>query len=237
MADANPQPALQHPPRRKAGLLGLLRARRRLLLALVGGTLLFVCMPSRLTGEIRVALAWDGAVLLFLLQALALMRGARPEEMRRRAAEEDASMAANLLLSLAAAALSLGTVGALLLVAQGLPAEERVRHLLLCGVTIFLSWLAVHTFFAVHYAHDYYDDTGNVPGGPIRGGLRFPAEDRPDYFDFLYYAFVVGMTAQVADVGITARSMRRATLVHGIVSFAFNTVILAFAVNIAAGLI
>jgi uncharacterized membrane protein len=72
--------------------------------------------------------------------------------------------------------------------------------------------------------------------GAVRAGLQFPSEDSPDYFDFLYYAFVIGMTAQVADVAIKSRNMRRTALVHGVVSFVFNTVVLAFAVNIAAGL-
>ena len=238
MSKAEADDALHALPRGVlASLRDRLRARRRVVAAVLVGALLVVVLPLRLAGEIRLALAWDGAVLVYLVQALVLVRRSHPEEMRRQAMEEDVGVAGSLLVSLLAAALSLGTVGALLLASQDLPAHERVRHLVLCGATILLSWITVHTFFAIHYAHAYFEDADGVPGGPIRKGLRFPSEEQPDYWDFVYYAFVVGMTAQVADVDITGREMRRATLVHGVISFAFNTVILAFAVNIAAGLI
>lgn len=216
---------------------GRLHARRRPLVALAFGALLLSVLPRRVAGEVRIALAWDGAALLYLVLALGLMVRSRPADMRRRAADEAASMAANLFVSLAGASFSLVTVGVVLVAAQALPPDERARHLALCGATIFLSWLTVHTFFAVHYAHDYYDDADDVPGGPTKQGLRFPSEPQPDYWDFMYYSFVVGMTGQVSDVEVAGREMRRTTLVHGMISFVFNTVILAFAVNIAAGLI
>ena len=217
--------------------LDLLRARRRSVLAAAFGAVVYAALPAAHGREIRLALGWDAAAGLYLVSALALTLRSRPEDMRRRAAAEDAGMAGNLFVSLAGSGFSLATVGAVLLAAQSLPEEERVRHLVLCGATILLSWLTVHTYFAVHYAPRYYDDADDVPGGPTKQGLRFPSEPQPDYWDFLYYAFVVGMTAQVADVDITGREMRRMTLVHGMISFIFNTVILAFTVNIAAGLI
>ena len=100
-------------------------------------------------------------------------------------------------------------------------------------VTIMLSWTAVHTTFALHYAHDYY--RGDKPGG-----LQFPSGDKPDpvdYWDFVYFSFVIGMTAQVSDVGITDRIIRRTATVHGIISFVFNTALVALMVNIAASAI
>lgn len=217
--------------------LGLLRARRRSVLAAAFGAVVYAVLPGTHGREVRLVLGWDAAAGLYLVSALALTLRSRPADMRRRAAAEDAGTAGTLFVSLAGSGFSLATVGAVLLAAQSLPEEERVRHLVLCGATILLSWLTVHTYFAVHYAHSYYDDADDVPGGPTKQGLRFPSEPLPDYWDFLYYAFVVGMTAQVADVDITGREMRRMTLVHGMISFLFNTVILAFTVNIAAGLI
>ena len=105
--------------------------------------------------------------------------------------------------------------------------------LALAVITIALSWAAVHTTFALHYAHDYY--RGKKPGG-----LQFPSgdqHDHADYWDFVYFSFVIGMTAQVSDVGITDKIIRRTATVHGIISFVFNTALLALMVNIAASAI
>jgi len=107
-------------------------------------------------------------------------------------------------------------------------AQRAPFQLALSIATITLSWAAIHTTFALHYAHEYYR-------GGESGGLAFPGgEDDPDYWDFVYFSFVVGMTAQVSDVGITDRMIRRTATVHGIVSFVFNTALLALMVNIAA---
>src|SRR3979409_352822 len=104
-------------------------------------------------------------------------------------------------------------------------------QLALATETIALSWAAVHTTFALHYAHDYYR-------GAKSGGLQFPSgdeHDHADYWDFVYFSFVIGMTAQVSDVGITDKIIRRTATAHGIISFLFNTALLALMVNIAAG--
>jgi uncharacterized membrane protein len=106
-------------------------------------------------------------------------------------------------------------------------------ELTLATVTIALSWVAVHTSFALHYAHDYYR-------GSKSGGLQFPSgdqDDHADYWDFVYFSFVIGMTAQVSDVGITDRIIRRTATVHGIISFVYNTALVALMVNIAASAI
>src|SRR6202012_18616 len=98
---------------------------------------------------------------------------------------------------------------------------------------IALSWAAVHTGFALHYAHEFY--RGGKPGG-----LQFPSRDNkeaPDYWDFVYFSFVIGMTAQVSDVGITDKTSRRPATAHGIVSFIYNTALVALMVNIAASAI
>lgn len=100
-------------------------------------------------------------------------------------------------------------------------------------ITIVLSWAAVHTTFALHYAHDYYRNAKP-------GGLQFPSgdkDDHADYWDFVYFSFVIGMTAQVSDVGITDKTIRRTATAHGIVSFIYNTALLALTVNIAASAI
>lgn len=111
----------------------------------------------------------------------------------------------------------------------------RSLHVILVAVTLFTSWLMTHVTFAFRYAHEFY---AKDKGGPdIDQGLEFPGEKRPDYFDFVYFSLVLGMTFQVSDVQITERKFRRMATIHGLLSFLFNTIILALTVNIAAGLL
>jgi uncharacterized membrane protein len=91
--------------------------------------------------------------------------------------------------------------------------------------------------YLVRYAHFFYIDADTLHRDKIKGGLLFPDDNSPDYFDFAYFSFVVGMTCQVSDVQISSKMLRRLVLVHGLISFAFNTAILAMFVNIIAGLI
>ena len=111
--------------------------------------------------------------------------------------------------------------------------DARAVHVGLVAATLVASWLVTHVVFALRYAHEYYEAS---PGG-LRGGLDFPGGEPPDYWDFLYFAVVIGMTFQVSDVQITDRSLRRLALVHGMLGFLFNTVIVALTVNLAAGLL
>src|SRR6185437_14075902 len=105
----------------------------------------------------------------------------------------------------------------------------------LVALTLFASWLMTQVSFALRYAHEYYTTS---PGrSEIDGGLLFPDEPRPDYLDFLYFSLVLGMTFQVSDVQITSHKFRRLAAVHGLLSFMFNTVIIALTVNIAASLL
>jgi uncharacterized membrane protein len=117
------------------------------------------------------------------------------------------------------------------LIRSGKPEEQHLSiHLLLALATIVLSWLLMHAVFGLRYAHRFYDDSA-IEAEKHAGGLKFPEEDLPDYRDFAYFSFVIGMTCQVSDVDVTSREMRRLALLHGILSFGFNTVILALTIN------
>jgi uncharacterized membrane protein len=107
-------------------------------------------------------------------------------------------------------------------------------HKALVVTTLILSWLTTHVSFAYRYAHEYY--TKNDHGDPD-GGIEFPNDDRPDYLDFIYFSFVLGMTFQVSDCNVTSKKLRRLATLQGLIGFLFNTVILALSVNIAASLI
>jgi uncharacterized membrane protein len=120
------------------------------------------------------------------------------------------------------------------LIRSGKPEEQHLSiHLLLALATIVLSWLLMHAVFGLRYAHRFYDDSV-IDAEKHAGGLKFPEEDLPDYRDFAYFSFVIGMTCQVSDVDVTSREMRRLALLHGILSFGFNTVILALTINTAS---
>ena len=111
--------------------------------------------------------------------------------------------------------------------------QVRTVHLALAGVTILCSFCIVHTAFALHYAHEFYGDAERAAARC----LEFPGTEQPDYFDFLYFAFVLGTTSQTSDVTIASSPLRRLALMHGVIAFFFNTTVLALTVNIAAGLL
>jgi uncharacterized membrane protein len=116
------------------------------------------------------------------------------------------------------------------LIRSGKPERHFSIHLLLALTTVVLSWLLMHAVFGLRYAHKFYGDSV-ASSEKHAGGLNFPEDDLPDYRDFAYFSFVIGMTCQVSDVSVTSREMRRLVLVHGILSFGFNTAILALTIN------
>jgi uncharacterized membrane protein len=157
--------------------------------------------------------------------------------MRHQAKMQDEGRLVILSLITAAACASILAIGYILHDTKGAPTHLLILHLGLAVVTIVGSWLLVHTIFALHYAHGYYQDDPITPIEDEAKGLEFPGDSEPDYWDFLYFSFVIGMTSQVSDVQIAKRSLRRLSLIHSILSFFFNTIILAMSINIIAGLI
>jgi uncharacterized membrane protein len=218
--------------------------RPRLSGSLLGGIVLYALLPTRMGQPQRMTVAWDCAILGFLVLTGLMAASATPEKMRWRAQFQDTNKWAILGLTIAATLAGLLSIGLVLPDAKHQPDLLARASVALAGLTILLSWVFAHTMFALHYAHEFY---GDRRGGPVgkddkpapshAGGLAFPEEKTPDYWDFLYFSFVVGMTCQVSDVQVTSRSMRRLTLGHGLVAFLFNTVILALSINIAAGLL
>ncbi|MBI3515296.1 MAG: DUF1345 domain-containing protein [Proteobacteria bacterium] len=206
-----------------------MRARPRLFLSAGLAAAIGFSLPSALAPQTRGIIGWDVGVTVFLIAALTMMSRASIERVRRRAAQQDEGRWMILALIVAAASFSFFAIGFELHDAKGLPLTQAGWRIGLAAVTIVLSWSFTHTMFAMHYAHEFY--RGKAPSE-----LGFPGDQPPDYVDFLYYSFVVGMTCQVSDVQVVGRALRRLTLVHGVLSFFFNTVILALAINIAAGL-
>jgi len=194
-------------------------------------------LPSQLLFPTRLLIAWDSGFICLLALIWSIMISATPQKMRHRAQRQDADRWLISSIVVGAACTSLLAIGFVLKsTPKGSSPTLVTLHLTLSALTIVTSWLLMHTVFAFHYAHRYYRDNRATPMVDDSEGLDFPGGKQPDYWDFLYFSFVIGMTFQVSDVQITSRSTRRLALVHSVLSFFFNTVILALSINLVAGL-
>ena len=190
-------------------------------------------MLRPMSGLTRGLLAWDFACCVLL--ALEAEMFARERDMAHDAEAQQEGEWTVFALTVAAVVASFAAILGEFSVSKELPAAIRGLHVVLVAGTLLVSWLTTHTIFALRYAHEYYSCS---PGTTqIDGGLEFPSEPAPDYWDFFYFALVLGMTFQVSDVQITSRKLRRLATVHGLLGFLFNTVILALSVNIGASLL
>ncbi|MDE3060612.1 MAG: DUF1345 domain-containing protein [Pseudomonadota bacterium] len=209
-----------------------LAKRPRLLAVSLVGILLFLVLPQGWRLATRLLAAWDSAVGLYLALVAGMMAHSDVQTIRRRAAAQDEGGALILTLTTAAALASLAAIVAELAIVKTLPAAAQWPHIVLAGVTVLLSWAFMQMIFALHYAHQFYAERH----GALKEGLEFPGHAPPDYWDFVYYSFIIGTAVQTADVNITSRTIRRTTTVHCVVAFFFNTIILALTINISAGL-
>jgi uncharacterized membrane protein len=221
------------PPRHPVRLVRIIRSRPRLSLSAALGlaviAFLFAIVEWRAATKLLVG--WNIGIGLYLVLALYLMWRSDVHRIRRRAAMQDESQITILVLTVAAAMASLAAIFSELSTTGN--ATRQPAQLILATSTIVLSWAFIHVMFALHYAHEYYGDGRDH----IIGGLSFPDDQEPDYWDFMYFSFVVGMCAQVSDVTVSSKSIRRTVLAHGIISFLFNAALLALTVNIAASAI
>lgn len=208
--------------------LRIVYARPRTFVALAIGIVACLLLPTSIRLITRLLIGWDIFIAFYLLLVYGMMLRSGERHIRRNAALQDDGSFIILLVAACGAFASIAAI-----VFELGATKSAAPQLALAVVTVASSWAAVHTTFSLHYAHQFYR-------GPKPGGLAFPAGDKaedPDYWDFVYFAFVIGMTAQTSDVGITDKAIRRTTTAHGIVSFIFNTALLALMVNIAASAI
>ena len=200
-------------------------ARPRTFISILIGIVAFFLLPGSLRLVTRALIGWDIFVAFYLVLVFTMVLRSGVRHVRHNAALQDDGRFVILMVA------ALGAFASIAAIVFELGASHRsVLDLTLATVTIALSWSAVHTQFSLHYAHEYYR-------GAKPGGLQFPSGDPhedADYWDFVYFSFVIGMTAQVSDVGITDKIIRRTATVHGIISFVFNTALVALMVNIAA---
>ena len=203
-------------------------ARPRTFISIVLGIVFYLLLPASLRPVTRMLIGWDAFATSYIVLVYFMMWQSVLHHIKRNAVLQDDGRFLILLIT------GLGAFASVAAIVFELGAKNRGgAQLGLATLTIAQSWVVVHTAFALHYAHEYYR-------GAKPGGLQFPSgekQDHADYWDFVYFSFVIGMTAQVSDVGITDKTIRRTATVHGIISFVYNTALVALMVNIAASAI
>jgi uncharacterized membrane protein len=216
---------------RVVNLISRQDARHRIVIALAAAAVVFFSLRGETRLSTAVIATWDAFAFFVLALAWLTILTTPQNKLRGRAKQQDVGRTAIFIFIVVTACAALFAVGFLVRVNKGDMHGHFTGHLILALATVVSSWCAMHTVFGLRYAHTFYGDSDEV--GPDRhaAGLEFPGERMPDYFDFAYFSFVIGMTCQVSDVQITSRTMRRLGLIHGVLSFGFNTVILALLIN------
>ena len=217
--------------------------RWRLALALAAGLGAGLLAPTLLGTLARVVVGWVGFATTNLALILLGMLQADTDDIRRVAASEDLPRTQAFVLVVGAAMASLGAVVGLMGSLKSISKDLRALHVVLSVAAVVLAWTLVHLVFTLRYAHTYYDtdeETGQDVGGlvfPDDQGDKTKAKLTPNYLDFAYFSFIIGMTAQTADIGIGNRSLRRVALLHSIIAFVFNTVIVALTIGTIGGML
>ncbi|MGI8952254.1 MAG: DUF1345 domain-containing protein [Chitinophagaceae bacterium] len=201
--------------------------------------IVFFLATTKFSLAIHLMATWLAFGICTLILSWITILSHHPAQMKRIAKKQDSSRTLIFFFVIIAAFVSLFAVIFLLKSTQGLSKSNIQLHILITIASVICSWFLVHTVFTLRYAHLFYNDHSFQEDSEkeIIGGLVFPKEEEPDYLDFVYFSFVIGMTFQVSDVQITSRRIRRLVWMHGILSFAFNTVIVALSINVISGLV
>jgi uncharacterized membrane protein len=215
-----------------------LEAHHRMALSLGFAALVFLLLQGHFQFRTQLIATWDSYAVCLLVLAWMRIVTAQPRTVVRLSTLQPTGRRLIIGFVIVAASASLGSVAYLLATAKGLPHWLIVSHVVLALATIILSWLVLHTIFTLHYAHLYYHEHHGNAGTSVCRGLVFPdGEIEPDYMDFAYFSFIIGMTSQVSDVQINSRKFRHWALLHGLIAFAFNAAVLALSINILSSLL
>ena len=201
---------------------------------IIGAALMVVTypvVPHDFREPTRLLIAWNAGAWAYLV-LIAVMMGYQKREARAEAAPEDEDQWMLVILGIVAAVAAIAAIIWELGPVKDMKEWPKVAHLGLVAASVLSSWTFIQTMFALHYAGAYYQPHA----GEIRGGLEFPGESAPGWTEFLYQSFVIGCTFATSDVNVASKRMRGIVVIQGVVSFFFNTIILALAINIAAGL-
>jgi uncharacterized membrane protein len=214
-------------------IAGSVAIRPRLYVSALAGLAALILFPAGSPAGLREAVAWDLSAGIYLILAFHVMLTCKGEALRARAARQDDSRAVILVIILLAITVSFVAIAELLGAAKD--AQHKALNLGLAALTIILAWTVTQVVFTLHYAHEYYRPTGGPQA--FAEGLDFRQDRNPDYWDFFYFATSFGAASQTSDVTILTKSLRRLATLHAIVSFFFNTAVLALTINLAASLI
>ena len=214
--------------------LRMLPVQRFVISVIVAVITYLLLLASNLEVMIRVMIAWSVFALSYIITSCIVFFTQNSEDIRKHSSQEDGSRIYVFLLVVITSFASLFTV-LLLMLSRNTTGTPQMIFIPVAVSCMLFSWLMVHTIFAFHYAHLYYsDDTDDST--KHAEGLEFPGEKKPDYIDFVYFSFVIGMTFQVSDTPVTSRSIRRLVILHGLLSFGLNTFVVALTINLIAGL-
>lgn len=204
--------------------------RPHLLIATVIGITIFIFSPSHWRNATSALVAWDVATLAYLVFLFRLAQDSPPDRIRVLAKLQDNGAVMTLLLSCLAAIMSFVAIAFELSATKSMTGPDRYYHFLLVGITIPLAWTFIHAMFALHYAHEFYEENGG------NNGLIFPGDDPPTYWDFIYFSLIIGTSGQTADVTISSTSMRNLATVHCVLAFFFNITMMGLTINVASSL-
>ena len=229
--------AARHPAPRRPVAYYALDAHHRASIGCLVALAAAILLHGHVRTPLLLVLTWEVFALTSMIMAWFIIYTKDPYEARRNARLQDASATFLFVLVICAATASLLAVGLVLHDVKDLGSSIMLAHVIASAGAILISWTFVHTIFALRYAHLYFANAHERERHETAGGLIFPGKDIPCYPDFAYFSFIIGMTCQVSDVQISSSEIRRLALVHGLISFLFNTAILAMFVNIVAGLV
>jgi uncharacterized membrane protein len=213
-----------------------LDAHYRLYISLLIGAITFFFVRHMQSVPAVTLITWIAIASSIIVLDWINILSAHPKDIRKVASLEDSSRFLIFLFVLVASMVSFVAIYLLLKSSKGAEESTVTGYIFLAMAAVIISWWMVHTVFTMRYAHLYYTPTDK--GKPPVGGLDFPGDDKdPDFMDFVYFSFVVGMTFQVSDVEISSKQIRRLAWAHGLISFAFNTAIVALSINVISGLV
>ncbi len=214
-----------------------LDAHYRLMISLCVGAIVFLFVHDKYSVPAVILLTWISVALAVIIMDWTIILSSHPREVRKIAKLQDSSRSFLFLFVLVASVASLAAIVFLLKSSKGLHGTSLNEHIVLAITAVIISWWLVHTIFTLRYAHLYYNTPTDNTNPKSGTGLEFPGGEDPDYLDFVYFSFVLGMTFQVSDVVITSRQVRRLATVHGLLSFAFNTAIVALSINVISSMV
>ncbi|MGO8737593.1 DUF1345 domain-containing protein [Rhodoblastus sp.] len=223
------------PPRRLIKPLRIIRARPRLFLCAALGVIVGLALPADWRAVTRGLAGWNAAVWSYLIAVAVMIARSGDRDIHRRAALQDEGGHTVLTLAAISATVSFAAIFAELGAASKAAYPIKELHIALAIATILGSWLFLHLTFALHYAHEFFKVAKADAQGKWSGGLTFPGVTRPDYPDFLYFSYVIGVACATADVNIDSSRLRRLATLHGVLAFFYNNAVLAMTINIGAG--